>query len=263
MLKLSRRPSGFFCILLFWTIFILVVNIVFPVSGSDSKAEMVRVLLEADEETTLSIHFDGVISKLLVSEGDRVRKGDVLIRLDCRIHKARKMKATADWEIAKSEYESKVILHNNRTGNKRDVSVAKFEVNKAKANQDIMAVMVERCVVKAPHNGVVAKLLARPYETASKGQPLIELINNDTIYARLIVSSISLQWLSPGTPFTFKLDETNKLYEARIYYIDNRIDPISQTVMLKARILEKHNELLPGMGGFVVDVPKLKSKNSQ
>ena len=47
------------------------------------------------------------------------------------------------------------------------------------------------------------------------------------------------------------IHETNQSYAAKIEAIGANIDPVSQTIDLRAKFIMKHDELLPGMSGTV------------
>ena len=54
-----------------------------------------------------------------------------------------------------------------------------------------------------------------------------------------------------GKHFQVILDETNKSYEAEIVRLGGKVDPVSQTIKVYGRFVNKSAELLPGMSGAV------------
>jgi multidrug efflux pump subunit AcrA (membrane-fusion protein) len=63
--------------------------------------------------------------------------------------------------------------------------------------------------------------------------------------------SKSLPELSLGRHFQVTLNETNKAYQAEITRLGGKVDPVSQTIKVYGRIVDKNAELLPGMSGAV------------
>lgn len=66
---------------------------------------------------------------------------------------------------------------------------------------------------------------------------------------QLNVPSAWLAWLERGTAFEVNIDETRKSYAATVTELGARVDPVSQTLPVKAVINGRHEELLAGMSG--------------
>lgn len=89
----------------------------------------------------------------------------------------------------------------------------------------------------------------KPHQGVNVGTPLIEMVSNGPLKLRLNVPSRLLRTLRVGNPLEVDIDETGKTYAAKVTAINGRIDAVSQTVELEARIDGHHNELLAGMTG--------------
>ena len=58
-----------------------------------------------------------------------------------------------------------------------------------------------------------------------------------------------LAWLAAGHEFQVAIDETGRRYPATVSALNARVDAVSQSIEIEARIVGKHPELLPGMSG--------------
>ena len=67
----------------------------------------------------------------------------------------------------------------------------------------------------------------------------------------LIAPSHWLTWLKPDTRFKVKIEETGKVYAAKVVRLGGRVDPVSQSIKVKAQIAGHYPELLAGMSGVV------------
>ena len=67
----------------------------------------------------------------------------------------------------------------------------------------------------------------------------------------LIAPSHWLTWLKPETRFKVKIEETGKVYAAKVVRLGGRVDPVSQSIKVIGRITENAPELIPGMSGPV------------
>jgi RND family efflux transporter MFP subunit len=130
-----------------------------------------------------------------------------------------------------------------------EVELAQSAVNKAEAELEIARLNTERCTIKAPYDGRVAKVYVNEHESIERQQPLIEIIGSGILEAQLLVSSKWLSWLVKDYPIQILVDETKESYDATIESIGANIDPVSQTIDITAKFLENYDSLLPGMSG--------------
>ena len=77
-------------------------------------------------------------------------------------------------------------------------------------------------------------------------QPLIEIVGTNRLEADIIVPAKWISWLTVGTKLTLTLDETGKQIASQISYISPAIDPVSQTLQLRAS-LNNMQGVMPGM----------------
>jgi membrane fusion protein, multidrug efflux system len=211
--------------------------------------QQARIILAVEDESLLSSQIDGRIKQIKVREGERFKKGDTLVTIDCAIYKARKKRVEAELAAAHYTLKAQKKLKQLRTGSTMKIHAAQAELAKSKADLEIIQVTIDMCSIKAPFDGLVVKRAAYIKQYISKGNPLLEIIDDSTMEAHLIVPSNWLLWLKKADKFTFHLDETNQRYSATVSHIGVRIDPGSQTVILKGAIQGSHPELRVGMGG--------------
>jgi membrane fusion protein, multidrug efflux system len=216
----------------------------------DKSSLVARVILAVEDESLISSQIDGRIKKIKVRDGDRFRKGETLATIDCAIYKARQKKIKAEYIGAKHNLVAQKKLKQLRTGSTMKLNNSIANLAKAEAEMEIIQVTLNMCSIKAPFSGLVVKRVAYIQQYISKGEPLLEIIDDSTIEAHLIVPSKWLLWLKEGAQFSFNLEETNRNYKARVSHIGVRIDSASQTVNLKGVVQGVNPELRVGMGGY-------------
>ncbi|HYF20198.1 MAG TPA: HlyD family secretion protein, partial [Ramlibacter sp.] len=120
---------------------------------------------------------------------------------------------------------------------------------KAKSQLAAVQVAEKQCVVNAPYPGKVVRVRAKSFESVKQGDPLLEIVNLDSLRAQLFVPSNWVRWIKPGKTFRVAIDETGQTYNARVTKISGRIDGASQTVEVLAAFDRIPANLLPGMIG--------------
>ena len=209
----------------------------------------VRLLVVADQETTLSSGMGGRIVELPKRPGDAFKAGDPLVRFDCSEGKARVDMGKAELQGARLQHEAKLRLQGLQSASELDVELAVAAVEKAKAQLALVQAEAAHCTVRAPFTGRVARWHIKPFQTVSAGQPLIDLVGDGTLRARLNVPSGWLAWLHPGQPLEANVEETGKTYPLKLDRVSPRVDAVSQTVEVEAVFDASAAGLLPGMSG--------------
>jgi len=220
-----------------------------PTQSSSNQTSAIRVLLIPDSETTIASTITGRITGIKSNLGQRFNKGAVLVAFDCNQAYARVEIAKAELAGAIEEHEAKVKMQGLDQASDVEVALAASASNKAKAELKLNRTMVSECKIYAPWKGRVSKAHARKSMTVNAGEPLLEIVNTGPLKLKLNIPSKLLSEIKIGAKFDVIIDETGQNYSATIKAINSRIDPVSQTVEIEAKMDKAHAELLAGMSG--------------
>jgi RND family efflux transporter MFP subunit len=215
-----------------------------------------RAQIKARQSTLISSEMNARISQLKLRDGERFAEGDTLVSFHCTLEEAQLSKAKASLEKASKTYEVKQRLEALHSIGALELAVAKAEEGEAKAEMQVAQAVLSRCTIKAPFSGKVTDVTAKPYQTVKAGDPLLEILNDKELEVEFMAPSKSLPELSLGRHFQVTLNETNKAYQGEITRLGGKVDPVSQTIKVYGRIVDKNAELLPGMSGAVELNPK-------
>lgn len=216
----------------------------------------IRLHLVPRRTTLLSTEIAAQIVELSVREGDTIQDGQRLVVLDCAPYRARLARADAMLNRARRQADVQAQLDRQGATSKLEYDLALADVAAAEAEVTAARVPVGRCVIAAPFGGRVGELRVQRWQFAREGEPILEIIDDRDMEVELIAPSAMIESLRPGTRFGAEIEETRKTYPAEIQRLAARIDPVSQTVKIFARIVGRHPELLSGMSGRAVPVPQ-------
>lgn len=216
----------------------------------DVDPDAIRVLLSPGLETILMAPMQGSLVALHASLGSSVEEGQTIVHLDCTEPAARLQMAEAEYHSARESLAVKSRLRELNAAGDMEVVLAQAEVDRGKASVALTRAQMEKCTVKAPFSGRVAKVHVKPFQGVEAGAPLVELVSTGPLKLRLNVPSRLLSVLSEGTQFSVWIDETGRQYQARVTAMNARVDAVARTIELVAELLESHADLLPGMSGI-------------
>jgi RND family efflux transporter MFP subunit len=222
-----------------------------PVEKINEVNIPLRAQIKARQSTLISSEMSARISQLKWHDGDRFTEGESLVSFHCSLEEAQMNKAKAALEKAVKTYEVKQRLETLHSIGALELAVAKAEEGEAKAEMQVAQAVLSRCVIKAPFSGKVTDVTAKPYQTVKAGDPLLEILDDKDLEVEFMAPSKSLPSLEKGKYFQVTINETNKSYKGEITRLGGKVDPVSQTIKVYGRIIDKAPDLLPGMSGAI------------
>ncbi len=189
--------------------------------------------------------------------GQRVRKGEVVVRLSQDVLKDRINRNKA--ELEKADYEAQAILMGQgyKRGNldqapedlQRQARV-NSGYNTAKASLQQLEHELTYCTITAPLTGAVSRIDATLYSAATPGVPLFYIVDTEHLKVCFDVLENELQKFEPGTKIlVYSVAYPSEAHEARISAISPVVEK-NGMVHLEAT-LQPHPHLMPGMTAIV------------
>jgi RND family efflux transporter MFP subunit len=218
-------------------------------AGNTSNAGSVPVLLVAPVNTTLASPMFGRIEKHKVSLGSSFKKGDLLLSFVCDDKDAQVEMGEAEFASAQTNYENKLKLQGLSQAGEIEVTLAATDASRAKAQLDLFKAQADQCDIKAPFNGRVAKVLVSPYQGVAQGEPVLEILSADGLKAVMNIPATWLHKIQLGNQVSLLIDETGMRYSGKLSAINSKVDSVSHTIEVEAKVSNPPSELLPGMSG--------------
>lgn len=138
-------------------------------------------VISAGQYAELSFQVNGLIEEVLVVESQKVSKGDVLARLEQRVFQNRVTTARVQYKSAVTEYQRAVRLDRENAIASSVLEQREAQKDVAKAQLDTAEKALEDSILRAPFSGDIAQVFIRKTQNVSAGQPIVKLINVDTL----------------------------------------------------------------------------------
>lgn len=204
-------------------------------------------------EVNLGLAAEGLVVEVKVDDGQSVKKGDVLLRLDDRRLRIELEKAVAHLEVAKSDL-VRVVEEDRNVGR-----VAQAKVRAAEADVQLAEHSLESTRLVAPLDGVITELQARPGMIVTRNSRLARLLDLDSPTFDAIVDQTLVRRLRVGGKGSVQLSDRGTPMEATIVYISPTVDPTTATTRVKARLKAARGDASPGAAGVITfEVPEKK-----
>lgn len=204
--------------------------------------------LEAEEAVGVFAQAARRVQALYVEEGDRVRKGQVLLRLQDDEQRTRLAKVEAQLERARREYDRQQRLFSNELISEQTFNDATYELNQLELEFEDAQRELGYTEVQAPISGTITERRVSVGDHITVNQHLFDLVDFDSIVARVYVPEKELRRLEPGQPariYAPALGE-ERAYRGSIDRLSPVVDPRSGTVKVTVGI-PRQEGLRPGM----------------
>jgi len=234
-----------------------------------------KATLEPFEEGLVSSKASGKVVEVLFENGDAVKQGDVLVRLDGRdienqldaaetqlaVSKANLQKLEANLELAEQNYRREKELYAEGATTKAsldnaeltlkmaraDVATANKNIELAQVNIDTLRDNLADTVIKAPINGLVDEKTVNVGQFVSPGTVLGKVKQITPIYAVIEVNQTDLNLIKIGQKARVKVDGSKNTFEGTVRTMDVSANPSSRVFECKILLDNPDRFLKPGI----------------
>jgi membrane fusion protein, multidrug efflux system len=204
--------------------------------------------LRSNESVVLRPEISGRITEILFDEGQRVRKGVPLVRLDAAIARAQVDQAQASLVLSRANHERAEDLYREGAGTQRARDEA---ISKLRADEAALALAqatLDKATLVAPFDGILGLRKISVGDYVNPGQDLVNLENIESLKVDFRVPEVYSMQLTVGQTVRISLDAIpNKTYEGKVYAIDPAYDPNGRAIILRARLANSDGLLRSGM----------------
>ena len=217
-----------------------------------------------NDDVRVSALVPGRIAELNVAEGDHVKAGEVVAKLDDRSYRSQLQQAEAGEQQAKANLENAqlsrtrdddlfqrgIVARKELEDARTQESVAAAALKQAAAAFEIAKLQVARCVVLAPINGAVAKRFVSVGEQVdgTAAQPIAEIANLQAIEFMGNAPAMYLPKLRVGESVNVTTESVpGQRFVGRIEAISPAVDPATGVGLVRIRIPNSNGALRMGI----------------
>jgi membrane fusion protein, multidrug efflux system len=204
--------------------------------------------LAANESVDLTAKVTETVTSLDFTDGQRVKKGDILATMHAEEARALLGEAESNTEESRRQFERTKQLSASGAASTAQLDEARRIYETARARQLAIQSRINELTIEAPFDGVVG---LRNISVGAVVRPgdLITTIDDDSVMKLdFSVPSTFLPVLVPGTPIEARARAFGgKTFAGEIRTVASRIDPVTRTVVVRAEIPNPERLLKPGL----------------
>jgi membrane fusion protein, multidrug efflux system len=214
-------------------------------------AETLRVVgsLAPNETASLRPEMNGLVRSIHFEEGQRVKKGDLLVKIEDSELRAQLAQSQSRLDLTKLNLARAETLRETKSNTEADVDRSRSEFANAKAEVDLLKVRLARTEVRAPFDGFTGARLVSPGDYVNT-QAVITTINDlSRLKVEFQVPERYLAKVNPGTTFTLKstVGEATNTAAGQVYFVNAVIDRNTRSSGVKGYLTNNLGALKAGM----------------
>jgi membrane fusion protein (multidrug efflux system) len=200
----------------------------------------------ANESLELKSEINGKITSIAFDEGSRVKKGDILVRINDEEVRAQLMKEKYNQKLNQdNEFRQRKLLEKDAIS-QEEYDNALNRLNTTKADVKVLEAQLAKTQLEAPFDGVIGLRYISEGAYISPNTIIATLYNNSPAKIEFAIPSRYSTLVASGKEIFFKIESDTTRYNGKVYAIEPRIDPETRTLKLRALADNSKGTLLPG-----------------
>jgi len=209
-------------------------------------------ILEADLESAVTSKASGIVLKVNVEVGDKVKAGDVLAVLESDVQQLNYQSAKANYQKVLNNFERAKSLLKKGLANKESVDNLKFESQALKTRLQQAKLDLDFTKITAPISGVVTKRNIKKGNLIQTNTQVYEIVNFDSLQAVINVPEDKWNVFKKGLEVDFLFTSMSQKVKGHILRIDPIVDSTTGTFKVVIALDEgtsSQYKLRPGLFG--------------
>jgi membrane fusion protein (multidrug efflux system) len=204
--------------------------------------------IEAHEEAEVVAKVGGEVRQIFIEEGDVVKAGQVLARLDGDRLRLELAQTEANLRKLERDYNRQLELSEKGLVAKGTAENAKFDLDALRAAYDRNRLELSYTDIRAPIDGVVSARHIKVGNTITEGTPTFRVTNLDPLVAYVHIPEKEFRKLAPEQSAEVVVDALGgDRFEGRISRISPTVDPKTGTFRARVEVPDTSRRLKPGM----------------
>ena len=223
-----------------------------PVRGDIVAVYSGTAPIEAFAEADVIAKVAGEVREIIVEEGDYVKQGQVLAKLDGDRLRLELNQSEANLHKLQRDYERNIELKDKALISSGDFDRIKYDLEALEASYNLAKLELDYTQIRAPIDGVVSERFVRLGNTLAVNEPAFRITSLDPLVVYLHVPEREYRHIAQGQPVGIDIDALQGLrVTAAVTRVSPIVDPQTGTFKITIEISDDRRRIKPGMFGRI------------
>ena len=209
--------------------------------------------IKAWQDVRVSASMGGKVEWIGPKEGQIVKKGDLVAKINVSVLKVSLKRAEAAFKLADKVYRRLKRLHKQNIVTQESLDKASTERTLALGTLRQLQVQYDEGFVRAPITGQVNKLYVDAGEFVGPGTPILDLVNINRLKVEVNIPEMDVRYIKTGQKAIIRVDAfKNRIIEGIVSFVAYKADPATRTFRETVAIENLKRDIRAGMLARVV-----------
>ncbi|MEP7263331.1 MAG: efflux RND transporter periplasmic adaptor subunit [Bacteroidota bacterium] len=213
----------------------------------------------AFEEVELHPETSGRVTKILFTEGSKVNKGDLLIKINDEDLQAQLGKTVSQIKLSEEQLKRQDQLLKISATSQQEYDITANQLSSLKADADIIRSSINKTEIRAPFKGTIGLRYVSEGSYVTPASQIAAIQNIDPVKIDFSVPEKYSSTVKKGDVVVLTNDESGKDFKGKVYAVEPKIDEGTRTLKIRAICENNNGEIVPG--SFVKVVLQLDEIN--
>jgi len=208
----------------------------------------VNGVVEAINAAYISPEINGQVKEIYVKEGQYVKKGQLMIKINSSITESTIKEVETSLELAVVVFEKQKQLWEKNIGSELDYLQAKNNMESLESRLETLQAQIDMAMIKAPINGIVDEVFVKDGELAIPGMQMIQLINLSDLYINADVSEAYITKVKKGEMVVLEFPSyPDIIMNIPVHRIGNVVKSANRTFKVQLKIKNENDQIKPNV----------------
>jgi RND family efflux transporter MFP subunit len=203
----------------------------------------VQGTVKADKTIDLHAEMGGTVMAILVKEGQKVSKGQLLATLDSDVIDNSVLQLDTQLALATTTFERQARLWEQNIGSEIQYLQAKAQKEGLENSVKSLKAQARKMKIIAPFSGIIDQIYTKTGELTSPQKPFLKLVNLNKVYVESEVTETYLNSIKKDTKVLLNFRSIGTSVEASVSQVGNFINPSNRSFKMRIDLKNPNNEL--------------------
>ena len=203
--------------------------------------------LVPNEQTDIRTETSGILESVLFKDGQKVKKGQLLAKINNVEQRARLAKLKVQLEIARNAEQRQGQLLKAQAIGQQEYDEALLAVKSLEADVQILLAELSKFEIRAPFNGTLGLRMMSPGAYCTPSNILVSISQEDQLKIQFSVPERYIRKISLGQVLEFTCQHSKEVYQAKLESTESAMDQQTRSLKVQARVMGKADGLKPGL----------------
>ena len=208
----------------------------------------IQANIKTRQNLMLYPEYNGILKKVYVEEGQKVKKGKILAKIDDAGLKNQLEQLQIQTNLSKITYERTKRLWDQNIGSEMNLLQAKTKYESQLKTIAQLKKQLQRTQILAPFSGTIDEIVANTGANLMPGQtPVMRIVNLKKMYTEASVPERYIEQIKKGTSAIVKIPMLDREYQTTVRQTGNFINPNNRSFRVETLLPNPDEMIKPNL----------------